>query len=138
MPYQPYANQHSNGTDTKLKLVCAGCYLTIGILGVVYSMAEGKGRNSPFFKFHFTQSLIVGIFYILLSTCLSILSGMLSGILNMLGPTVGGIGATIVGYSNLAFSLAYAIACLAGVVQCLRARYLELPFFANLTRRNMR
>lgn len=134
----PYLKKDS---DTRLKLICAASYMTSGIAGLIYMIVRGGGAGSPFFRFHFYQSILLGIFVMLLGWGTNAFVSISAGLLDMFGPALGTVkGILLTGINGFAdlLHIVFLLATIAGVVQSLRSRYLELPVISALVRQNMR
>lgn len=127
-----------------LKILAALSYMTGGLVGFIYVLASGKGNQNYFFRFHFFQSLLLGIFAMLLSGAAgalgSIFAGIASGIANLTG---GGLGIANIVSSGVIIvlqlaQLVFAIAALVGVVQSLRGKYVDIPLVGKIARQNLR
>lgn len=140
MPYKPYANQHSNSSDTKMKLICAACYLTSGVAGLIYMIVGGKSRDVDFFKFHFYHAILLGLFLLLFGMAGGVLGSTISGILGLFGGMAAGLQATVLtglGIVMKVIEIVSYIACLVGVVQSLRGKHIKIPVISNLVRQMM-
>ncbi|HND07039.1 MAG TPA: hypothetical protein PKH78_14770 [Candidatus Obscuribacter sp.] len=127
--------------DFTVKLVCAGCYLTFGIAGIIYTIAGGRFKDAPFFRFHFLQSIIIGLLQTLLIWGGGAMISIMVGILGLFGSALGGISTLFAGGADLVFKLmgfVFSICSLLGIIQSLRGKQLEIPFVSRLVRQNMR
>ena len=126
--------------DLELKLICVLCYLSGGIIGLIYYLFNGRHRNSMFFKFHFYQAMFLGIIMMLLSMGGGSLMSIISGLLGMFGSVTAGITGTVVTVISMAMAgitLVFNLCLLAGVVQSIRGRYLALPWISPMVRSRM-
>lgn len=127
--------------DLTVKLVCAGCYLTFGIAGIIYTIAGGRYKDAPFFRFHFMQSIVIGLLQTLLLWGGGAMVSIVGGILGLFGNALAGITVFITDGATLVFKLmgfAFSICALLGIIQSLRGKQLEIPFVSRLVRQNMR
>ncbi len=113
--------------DTSAKLVCAACYLTGGIAGLIYSIANGTYKDATFFRFHFLQAIML----------VSTLTGILSLFGSATAPISGAISDIFILALNIISKL-FLLCALVGIVQSLRGKNLELPGISILVRQNMR
>jgi uncharacterized membrane protein len=60
----PYFN---NPTDQRMRIMSALCYMSSGIIGLLYILLNGRNNESTFFRFHFIQAILLGIFTMLIS-----------------------------------------------------------------------
>lgn len=70
------------------RLMAALNYLTVGLSGLIYTIIQGKYCRTHFFRFHFLQSIVLGIFYLLLSMTSSVFVNIVGGMLQLI-PGVG-------------------------------------------------
>ena len=136
--FQPKLQQNS---DTMMKVMSAASYLTYGIAGLIYVIANGRYSKNMFFRFHFVQAILLSIFNTFIAWTGSALGNTLGGILGLFGPAAAGasgiFGAGLV-FTMQAVQFVYLIAVIAGVVQSLRGKYLERPGVSKLVRQNTR
>jgi uncharacterized membrane protein len=130
--------------ETILKILAALSYPTGGMVAFIYVLANGKGNQNYFFRFHFFQSLLLGIFAMLLSYSAGALGSIFTGIATGIASLTGGgpIVSNIVssGFGIIAFvaQIVFAIAALVGVVQSLRGKYVDIPLVGKIARQNLR
>ena len=126
------------------RIVAAACYLSCGLIGLIYILFSGKDSNSSFFRFHFLQSIFIGIFTYLISWAEAIIKDILLGIsgliLGIFAPAASlitlidsGIGLVIF----LIIKLAYLL-----IVYCfifaLLGKYAEIPGLSGLIYKQLR
>ncbi|MBX9939049.1 MAG: hypothetical protein K2Y32_07325 [Candidatus Obscuribacterales bacterium] len=127
--------------DASAKLVCAACYLTGGIAGLIYSLANGTYKNATFFRFHFLQAIFLGIIQVFISMGGSIMIDTLAGILSLFGSATAPISSAVTNVFILVLNViskVFMLCALVGIVQSLRGKNLELPGISILVRQNMR
>lgn len=131
---------YSNVPDQKVKLICAACYLTSGIAGLIYLLVGGKGKDVDYFKFHFYHSIMLWIFMLLFGMAGGAIAGIVSGILGLFGSAAMGLQATVmtvVGIALKGFDMVIYLVCLAGIVQSLRGKHIQIPVISKLVRQMM-
>jgi len=135
----PYFN--NSGSDKQIRIISALCYISSGVVGLIYILLGGKNNQSMFFRFHFIQAILLGCFSVLVGWLGSGLSQFFSGLFGLMG----GAGASIavplaigLGYLFLAFQAVFLIACIWGVVQALRGKYADMPIVSKIVRSNLR
>jgi uncharacterized membrane protein len=126
----------------KIEKAMAGlCYLTVGLIGLLYIILSGKSSQSPFFRFHFLQSIILGVLGCLISWAASIFLSIMLGILGLFGDAANSptqllcIGAGFLGRYGY---LAGILLLLYGAVFAFLGRYAEIPIISKLVRQQMR
>lgn len=121
------------------RLLAGLCYLTMGLIGLLYIIFQGKHSNSNFFRFHFLQSIILGIVAILLQWTVGIFANLFGGIVGLI-PGAGG-GTEIVGMIVGVISMVLKGASLIlvyGMVFAFLGKYAEIPYFSRLVRQQLR
>lgn len=134
----PWANRPSaHPPDVMEKLISAANYLTSGLVGLLYIIFGGKHKDNQFFRFHWIQSIILGILGIILSWTFSAFGNIFGGMLGMVGAGSGqlmlGVGMIMQLFMTLGFLL-----CAYGVIFSLLGKYAEIPFISKIVRSNLR
>jgi uncharacterized membrane protein len=128
-------------SETMMRVMSAASYLTYGIAGLIYVIANGRYSKNMFFRFHFVQAILLSIFNTFISWMGSALGNTVGGILGLFGPAAAGASG-IVGSGIIlvmqGVQLIYLLAVIAGVVQSFRGKYLEIPGVSKLVRSNTR
>lgn len=135
----PWINQTE---PTKWERIVAGfCYLTFGLIGLLYIIVSGRSGQSSFFRFHFLQSIILGIIGLILSWCSGIFVTLLSAILGMvdsLAPGLGTQSAYWISQAVLIIVRAAYLLLIYGMIWAFLGKYAEIPYISNLVRQQMR
>jgi uncharacterized membrane protein len=135
----PWINQSSQPSTTE-RVIGGLCYLTFGLLGLLYIIISGRSSQSPFFRFHFLQSIVLGIIGLLLSWTAQVFMSLMGGLLSMLAGAIGPAAMQIAFGLNIAFD-AITKACflllIYGMLFAFLGKYAEIPFISNLVRRQM-
>jgi uncharacterized membrane protein len=125
------------------RIIAAFCYLSCGLVGLIYILCSGKHARAPFFYFHFLQSIILGIFTWLLNWTENIIREMLSGILGLIlgsfAPAAGFLTAVNFGFDwfLLLVGKAAYLLVIYGFIFALLGRYAEIPFLSKLVHNQM-
>ena len=127
--------------DAIERLVSGLCYLSFGLVGLLYIILNGKGSRSDFFRFHFIQGIVLGIAATLLSWTARSISFILSGVLGLFGTGGAQAGEVIVygiakGVSLL--SMAGFLIILYGMIMAFLGKYAEIYAVSRLVRQQMR
>ncbi len=136
MPWQYEKEQ------TVLERVVGGiCYLTFGLAGLLFIILSGKRGQSQFFRFHFLQSIVLGIISLLLSWCSGIFIQMVGSLLS--GLAASGVGAVeqIMFWTQRSLYVvitAFNLLLVYGLILSFLGRYAEIPFISDVVRRQMR
>lgn len=137
-PIYPRFNQQK--PETVEKVVSSLCYLSMGLVGLLYIVIQGRNSQSPFFRFNFLQSIILGIFCWLLSWTEQAVLSILSGIFGLAGGALSNILPTvmtgIVFLTGLITKIGY-LFMLYGCIWTLLGKNCEIPFVSRIVRQKM-
>ena len=135
----PWTNESQ---PTVLQRVIAGvCYMTAGLAGLLYIVISGRSGQSPFFRFHFLQSIIVSIIGLLLSWAGGVLFTILGKLLGMVDAAAPGVGTQIAFWLGMTLDVVMKAGFLLlvyGMIFAFLGKYAEIPFISNLVRQQMR
>jgi uncharacterized membrane protein len=135
-PIYPRFNQRQ--PETKERIVSSLCYLSMGFIGLLYIIFSGRNSQSPFFRFNFLQSIILGIFSCLLSWTEQAVFSILNGIFGLAGSNVlPMLMSGIVLIAGLIAKFAYLL-MLYGFIWAILGKQAEIPFLSNIVRQQMR
>lgn len=125
---------------TVAEKVCGGLsYCTFGIVGMIYMLFFSKGgEQSPLFRFHFFQSILLSIAAMLLRMGIQPLLGIIFQILGAVAPGVVAPLAGGVGIAELVVQGAFSLVLIYGMVFCFLGKFAEVPIISNVVRQNMR
>lgn len=134
----PWVN---NSQPSVVERVVGGlCYLTLGLAGLLFIIISGQRGQSQFFRFHFLQSIIVGIIALLLSWASNVFISLILGLLSMLSGLMGS-AAPLVAYwvtQGLTIVLnAFNLLLVYGAIWSFLGKFAEIPFISDLVRRQM-
>jgi uncharacterized membrane protein len=135
----PWINQRQ--PDVQEKAISGVCYLTVGLIGLLYIILSGKSANSPFFRFHFLQSILLGVLGCLLNWTAGAFVSILGGMLGMFGEAASGPSSAILnGIAFLIHNIYLAGILLLGygAIWAFLGKYAEIPFVSNLVRQQIR
>ena len=124
--------------------IAGACYLSGGLIGLIYILFSGKYSNTTFFRFHFLQAIVLSIFIYLLGWTGTIIKDILGGIFglifSLLGPLASFALALNIGIDWLLFLINKATFCLLiyGCLFALLGKYAEIPGLSKLIYRQMR
>jgi uncharacterized membrane protein len=134
------SNQSNLSNQPMLERVIAGiCYLTMGLAGLLYIILSGKSNQSTFFRFHFLQSIILGILLFLLGGTEGALSAVLGGIFGLINNPQ--IAAAILFPISLLFkgvNIVILLALAYGSIWAFLGKLAEVPLISKLVRQQMR
>lgn len=135
----PWINQRQ--PDVQEKVISGLCYLTVGLIGLLYIVLNGKSSSSSFFRFHFLQSILLGVLGCLLNWTAGAFMSILSGMLGMFGDLGSGPSYWIMtSISFLVHNISVAGILLLGygAVLAFMGKIAEIPFVSNLVRQQIR
>jgi len=114
------------------------CYVSGGLIGLLYIIISRSKSQSMFFRFHFLQSMILVALGILLNFTTQITQNILGGFLGLMNlgnPNV------VMGYIGLGIQLIMnggLLLMLYGMIMAFLGKYAEIPLISPLVRQNMR
>jgi uncharacterized membrane protein len=111
------------------RIVGSLCYLTFGLAGIIYILLSGRHGQSDIFRFHFMQSIALGILGLLLSWAIRLFTSTFLSLL-------GNIGLEIIVCVDWLMKAAYLL-LLYGMIASLLGKYAEIPLVSDLVRRQM-
>lgn len=135
----PWINQRQ--PDVQEKAISGVCYLTVGLIGLLYIILSGKSANSPFFRFHFLQSILLGVLGCLLNWTAGAFVSILGGMLGMFGEAASGPSSVILNGITFLIHNIYLAGILLlgyGAIWAFLGKYAEIPFVSNLVRQQIR
>jgi len=139
MPYQ--SNQKPEFLE---RGIAALCYLSCGLIGLIYILLSGKYANTSFFRFHFLQSIILGIFTYLLgwigNIVRDILVGIFSLIVGLFAPAASLITSITlaIGLTIALINKAALLLLIYGCIYAVLGKYAEIPGLSKLVYRQIR
>ncbi len=123
--------------DTLERLIAGLCYLTLGLAGLIYTIIQGRYARTNFFRFHFLQSILLGIFGMLINWTSSIFVSIVGGILQM----IPGMGPEMINFLPLAVFWILRVGMLLllyGLVMALLGKEAQIPVVSNIVRQQLR
>jgi uncharacterized membrane protein len=135
----PWINQSTQPSKAE-RAVAGFCYLTFGLVGLLYIIISGRSQQSPFFRFHFLQSIILAILSILLGWTVQIFSSVLGQTLSLVGNVVPAFafqGQFIAGLTLKVVTNAFLLLPIYAMILAFLGKYAEIPFISNMVRRQM-
>jgi uncharacterized membrane protein len=132
----PYFN---SSPDKTLRIITALGYMSSGIICLIYLLVNSKQSENQFFRYHFYQSILLGIFAMLIGWAGSGLASFLGGIFGLAGGWSGGVLIIqAIGWIATGCGIVIMVADVYGVIQSLRGRYADMPVVTKIVRSNMR
>jgi uncharacterized membrane protein len=121
------------------RAVAGLCYLSGGLIGLLYIVISRSKSQSMFFRFHFLQSMILVALGFLLSLTLSITNNILGGMASLM--QIGEQANTILNIVGIGVEWIMRggiLLVLYGMVMAFLGKYAEIPVVSPLVRQNMR
>ena len=133
----PVSSNRNNNSEMKERIVAGFSYLSMGMIGLIYYLLSGHNSHSMFFRFHFYQSILSGLFIMLLGWAVGAFSNVIGGLLSII-PGVSTVGVVVVaGYLALGVRLLYVV-LLYGAVFAFLGKLCEIPGISKLVRMQLR
>lgn len=132
--------QNSNRPSALERVIAGICYLTFGLAGLLYIILSGQRGQSQFFRFHFLQSIVVGIIGLLITWSSDFFIQIFGWLLNLMAPALGGNAPAVVfwvGQSVGVILKAFSLLFIYGMIWAFLGKYAEIPFISNIVRRQM-
>lgn len=132
----PWINQRK--PETVERVIAGLCYLSGGLIGLLYIILTGSRGQSNFFRFHFLQAILLAILGFLFNWCFSIMSNILGGMAGLFGG--GQTAAMAFMYIGMGVGIimkAAFLLLLYGLICAFLGKYAEIPVVSNIVRRNM-
>lgn len=134
-----------NQPTTLEKVIGGLCYLTFGLAGLLYIILGGRRDQSEFFRFHFLQSILLGIIGLILGWTSSIFVTLVSSIMMAMANFIPAISQELVAQVSAGLSLGLGYIMNAGVLLLLYGmifsflgKYAEIPLISNIVRQQLR
>ena len=123
--------------DSMERIIAAINYMTLGLAGLIYTIIQGRYSRTNFFRFHFLQSMLLGIFGMLINWTSDIFVQIVGGILQM----IPGLGSEAIMVLPFAVSWILRIGMLLlvyGLVFALMGKEAEIPIVSKIVRQQLR
>ncbi|MBS2003930.1 MAG: hypothetical protein U0103_03215 [Candidatus Obscuribacterales bacterium] len=120
------------------RTVAGLCYLSGGLIGLLYIIISRSRSQSMFFRFHFLQSMILVALGILINLTVGIMQNIVGGMLGLLNLGSPGV---VLSYITLGIQLivnAGFLLMIYGMIMAFLGKYAEIPVISPLVRQNMR
>lgn len=120
------------------RTVAGLCYVSGGLIGLLYIIISRSQSQSMFFRFHFLQSMILVALGILLSLTSQITENILGGMLGLMNLGSPGV---VMGYIGMGIQLIMnggLLLMLYGMIMAFLGKFAEIPLISPLVRQNMR
>lgn len=127
----------SNRPDGVERLISGFCYLSMGLVGLLYIVISGKKEPSDFFRFHFIQSIILGGLFFLCGFTGSIFANILGGVFGLIHLTFADTILFWVGQFWYYAGCLFCILLVYGGLFALFGKHAEVPIVSRLVRTNM-
>lgn len=132
--------QQDNPTALE-RVISVACYLTAGIAGILYIIISRSSYQTNFFRFHFMQSIILGIIALLIGWASNFFAMTITPFFRLLDgllPGSGGMIANGIVMLVQAVIMAFGLLPFYGVLFAALGKYAEIPFISNVVRQQMR
>lgn len=126
-----------SGTDGFERIMAGLNYLTLGLSGLIYTIIQGRYARTTFFRFHFLQAILLGIFGLLINMTSSIFVNVVGGLLGL----IPGGGEQLIMWLPTAIGWIVQIGSLLllyGLVLALMGKEAEIPIVSKIVRQQLR
>ncbi len=124
-------------TENVERLMAAFSYMTLGLGGLVYTLLSGRYARTNFFRFHFLQAILLGIFGTLIGWTSNAFVEIIGGILQL----IPGAGPQMILFIPMTINLvlkAGLLLCLYGIIMSFLGREAPMPVITKLVRQQLR
>jgi uncharacterized membrane protein len=124
---------------TALERVIAGlCYVTFGMVGLIYLIVTGKQRQSNFMQFNFLQSILLGLLGIVINYSIGAIANLLGGTVGLVSSGAANIVTSPFALLSVVIQGLSFVLMLYGAIWAFLGKEAEIPFISRLVRRQMR
>jgi uncharacterized membrane protein len=121
------------------RIIAGVCYLSAGLLGLLYIVLSKSKGQSMFFRFHFIQSMMIGVIFFLLNLTSTATFQILHGILSLMNnPALADQIISVIGLVIEYTMKGGLLLCLYGMIWAFMGKYAEIPVISPLVRQNLR
>jgi len=120
------------------RIIAGACYLSGGLIGIVYIVLSKSKGQSMFFRFHFIQAMMIGVIFFLLNLTSSATAQILGGILGLFNNPI--MAQQIISVLSNVVQLVMGgdlLLCVYGLIWALMGKYAEIPVISPLVRQNL-
>ncbi|HEY9775484.1 MAG TPA: hypothetical protein V6C81_17080 [Planktothrix sp.] len=136
MPWTNRPSPSFSAPGTKDRLICGFSYLSMGMIGLIaYLFQQGKGQ-SRFFMFHFYQSILTGLFIMLIGWGVKALMEVLVGLFSAVPGAMTGLSIFSQGADFLQYALYLVL--LYGAIMAFLGKQAEIPLVAKIVHQQLR
>lgn len=126
----------SRPPETKDRIICGLSYLSMGMIGLIaYLIQQGKGQ-SRFFMFHFYQSIMTGIFIMLINWGFGGFMDVMTGLFSAVPGAAMTLHVIAVGFNLITYGLYLVL--LYGAVTSFLGKQAEIPLVAKIVYQQLR
>jgi uncharacterized membrane protein len=123
--------------DTLERLMAGLNYLTLGLAGLIYTIIQGRYSRTNFFRFHFLQAILLGLFGMLLNWTSDIFVSIVGGLLQL----IPGFGPQMIIFIPITVFWIVRVGMLLllyGLVMALLGKEAEIPVVSKIVRQQLR
>jgi tryptophan-rich sensory protein len=126
----------SRPPETKDRIICGLSYLSMGMIGLIaYLALQGKGQ-SRFFMFHFYQSILAGIFIMLIGWGFGGFMDVMTGLFSAVPGAAMTLQLIMIGFTFVKYGLYLVL--LYGAVTAFMGKQAEIPGVAKIVYQQLR
>ena len=139
MPFSPKFVPKYTGPSTVERIVAGFCYLSFGMIGLLYLLLTGQSnRQTPFLQFNFLQSILLGFLGFLFKFAGSTVANILGGAVGLFSQSAAGVVVMPIALLEQVLTVAYLILVMYGTIWAFLGKQPEVPLISKLVRQQMR
>ncbi len=122
------------------RIIAGSCYLSAGLIGLLYIVIKGRDSQSNFFRFHFLQSIFLGIMFLLLQWTADVIVQIGSGLMGLFqgfAPAVAMYGPWYLGQGLGWLLKGYVLVIAYGMIFAFLGKYAEIWWVSGFIRQKM-
>lgn len=120
------------------RIIAGLCYISGGLIGLLYIIISRSQSQSMFFRFHFLQSMVIVALAFLFNLTGSVLLNILGGVFTASNFAAGAVGLQYVAVGISWIEKLMMLVGLYGMVMAFLGKFAEIPLLSPLVRQNMR
>lgn len=140
MTWRERPSSSGSKPPTLERVITGSCYLSGGLVGLLYIIITGRQGQSNFFRFHFLQSILLGIMFLLLQWTADIIVNIGSGLLGLfkgVAPTVALYGPMYLSTGLSWLLTGYLLLIAYGMIWAFLGKYAEIWWISGFIRQKM-
>ncbi len=139
MPFSPKFVPNYAGPTTIERVVAGFCYLSFGLVGLLYLLLTGQAnKQTSFLQFNFLQAILLGFIGFLAKFAGSTVASVLGGAVGLISPAAASFIVAPIALLEEVITFGYLILVFYGTIWAFLGKQPEIPVFSKLVRQQMR